>query len=101
MGLLLQNIVSYLFPVRPLMLPMTSRAFLPSSKSLSLLALVSVLLSAGVTGSEAAMSVGSGSQAVVEVKIVGDWQRPAPVTWSSRLETRWSARWGTAQKYIV
>ena len=29
------------------------------------------------------------------------WQRPAPVTWSSRFNVRWEARWSTENKYMV
>jgi hypothetical protein len=29
------------------------------------------------------------------------WQRPAPVTWSSRSNVRWEARWGSDAKYMV
>jgi hypothetical protein len=29
------------------------------------------------------------------------WQRPAPVTWSSRFNVRWEARWSGEGKYMV
>jgi len=29
------------------------------------------------------------------------WQRPAPVTWSSRFNVRWEARWSSEGKYMA
>lgn len=29
------------------------------------------------------------------------WSRPAPLTWSSRLEVRWNARWENSPRYAV
>lgn len=69
----------------------------------SVLFLAAVLLgcSAGgnaqVTSNEASMK----SADAITVAVAGDWQRPAPLTWSARFETRWTARWGATPKYIV
>jgi hypothetical protein len=38
----------------------------------------------------------------VEKLFIGaQWTHPAPITWSSRLDVRWDARWGTTPQYAV
>ena len=34
-------------------------------------------------------------------KVGPTWQRPAPLTWSSRFNVRWEARWSNEGKYMV
>jgi len=34
-------------------------------------------------------------------KVGPTWQRAAPVSWSSRFNVRWEARWSSENKYMV
>jgi len=105
-GLLLQKYVNYIRILQPtlqLTIPMT-KASSPLRKPItSVLFVAAVLLGCNlggntqVVGNEASMK----SSEAVTVAVAGDWQRPAPLTWSSRFETRWTARWGATPKYIV
>ena len=40
-------------------------------------------------------------EASVLTPVRPSWQRPAPLTWSSRFNVRWEARWSSEGKYMV
>jgi hypothetical protein len=85
-----------------------------NSSSLRLLPLFRAVLAVGFVAAIASVSSAAGAkseiraQAIVssfEVSILPKprptWQRPAPVTWSSRFNVRWEARWSSEGKYMA
>ncbi len=58
----------------------------------------------GAQGEVAAVSQPAASAEAIYAAAPGarpTWQRPAPVTWSSRFNVRWEARWSNEAKYMV
>ena len=52
-------------------------------------------------GSTVAMQEQSEVAHVEKLFLGAQWTHPAPITWSSRLDVRWDARWGMTPQYAV
>lgn len=86
---------------------MTPKASLNSIRLIPLLAAVIVSMGAVVSMGAEVKSEKSVEGAKVSYEISNMpkarsmWQRPAPMTWSSRFNVRWEARWTETGKYMV
>ncbi len=61
----------------------------------------SVMANVGSKSETCAGAVVSSFEVSILPKPRPTWQRPAPVTWSSRFNVRWEARWSNEGKYMA